>query len=294
MYSEVTTQVTNDHCNNERNKKRREKRKKNKEKKELKSDIESATERILFIEKNIELEKVNLSKSNKREQDSSIATRIIIELLLSIELQNKSVPDCYSFYESQILQNPEMSSSDENYFTFEENTLCFHLTNGKNTKIKFSDKTQEIIYTFCREKIDINHLKSVWKPPNTIWSDKKGFGRGIKRKLSNLLQVPQDYGYSMKFFMKDIELYKNKKSSSSVNLWKDTKIEFDIDEAFEKFKSSVILEEDGFVSYDELLTFRDEIHKLKFNKLIVDHFGNKVERGFRRRNKRGFKGINFK
>lgn len=279
--------------NNERNKKRREKRKKHKGKKDLKSDIASATERIQLIHKKLNEEKNNV----KKETTPSLISRSIIELLLEMNLDNKPVPECYSFYKVKVYQSKDSNvfpREDENYLEYDGEMIKFHLRNGKNTKIKFSDHIHEIVYLFDDDRIRYIFSENIWKEPSSIWSDTKGFGRGMKRKLSSLLDVPEDYGYSMVFFMKDLELYKKKKTPSNVHIWKNVQLEFNLDEAFDKFKSEVITSQDGFIAYDELSKFRDDKYKLKFNELIVNHYGDSVERGFRKQNKRGFKGLSFK
>lgn len=292
MSSEDTTLESN--ANIERNKKRREKRKKHREKKELKSDIGSATERIQNIEKQLSEQKLHSYKSDRMESDSSMITRFVIELLLSMNLENKVVPDCYAFYKAKVYNDISEIKDEDNYFIYDGGHLEFHLINGKHTKIRFSNQRNELVYTFDDKVINYIFQENLWKVPNTIWSDNKGFGRGLKRKLCTLLNVSENDGYTMVFFSKDLELYKNKKSSLKVNLWKNVQVDFNLDEAFEKFKSNVEISEDGFISYEELSQYRDDTYKLKFNKLIENYFGDSVQRGFRKQNKRGFKGIIFK
>tara|TARA_Y100000389_G_scaffold204035_1_gene254621 strand:- start:6800 stop:7666 length:867 start_codon:yes stop_codon:yes gene_type:complete len=277
-----------------KNQKRNEKRKKNRAKKTQSANHEviSAKNRINNI-RNVLSNEYGKPQKNKCE---FIVSRNIIEILKACEPNNDTLPECYSLYDCVLINDiSQLIDNTTNYIKIEEdNTMKLVIRNGNQIK-NSKAKDASVVYKLCPESLS-NWLKTkIWIVPNTVWYDKKGFGRGLKRRLSSILEIPESSGYGLNCYIKDLELMKLKKSISKTKVWVEENADKqeDIEEAFKKFLEDTTLDSGGFIGYDELKTYRSDKLKTKFNDLVSEHFNESVERGARQSQKRGFKGIKF-
>tara|TARA_Y100000389_G_scaffold197738_2_gene232891 strand:+ start:6909 stop:7826 length:918 start_codon:yes stop_codon:yes gene_type:complete len=292
-----------------RNLKRKEKRKKKKEKSGNDEFYDVISQRMETIRKKI---KEDYDTSTKQKQRLSEKTlRKCIDILLHLNVADIGFyPECNSIYNSQFMKNDttlnsdeieEMSKElDENTFIIDKENIYIVVVKGKKTIIKHSTEKKVLFYSVKKELLISQDIDKNLENLQTIWCDTKSFGRGMKRKLCKYLDVPFDSAYGMLNFINDLEIYKKVKKIDVPLIEKENKthndinLQYNIDEAFEKFKISVEVHEEGFIGYNELSRFRPENQKFKFNELISSFYGDKIIRGHRIKSVRGFKGIKFK
>ncbi len=279
-----------------RNKRRKEKRKRNKPKRNKENDtiIKDAKERVKLIQNRI-VKEYNQDEKIKDEKIESVTSRNIIHLLLNC-LPNKDnhlMPEAYSFYDTVLISNKKDINDkiNSNYIILDGNNTTFVIKDEGRTKNSKSIEANLVEYKFNSE---LRITDETWTNPKCVWSDKKGFGRGIKRRLTSFLDIPESSGYGLSYFIKDLELVNNGRSVSSKKIWKNTVEEIlheDLNSRLKNFISNVHLDTEGFIAYDEMNDYRSDRNKNKFNSLVEEHFN--IKKGHRRLQKRGFKGISW-
>lgn len=278
-----------------KNQKRNEKRRRNRTKKtqSVNEEVKSATDRISKINEVI-MKEYGKPQKNKFE---FIVSRNVIEILRACSPNNGLLPECYSLYECELISDiSQVNDSTPNYiYLKDDGTMSLVVRTGAQVKNTKSKTKNEITYSLCAELLSEWSRTKIWIVPNKVWSDKKGYGRGLKRRLSSILEIPETSGYGLNYFLKDLELMKNGKSITKNKIWVEENYEEkeDIEESFKRFLKNVNLKEDGFIPYDDLKTYRTDKSKTKFNDLITSYFSDSVERGARQSQKRGFKGLEF-